>query len=171
MIRRPPRSTLFPYTTLFRSVEPVRRDALLGDPVHLAGADLDLDRVALGADDRRVERLVHVDLRHRDEVLEAAGHGLPQRVDDAESAVAVAHGGGDDTDGGEVVDLVELSALIMHLLPDRVEVLRAAADLRLDADLRELPLEDRDHLVDVRLALEAALGDALLEGDVILRVD
>src|SRR2546422_5612471 len=66
MIRRPPRSTLFPYTTLFRSVEPVRRDALLGDPVHLAGADLDLDRVALGADDRRVERLVHVDLRDPD---------------------------------------------------------------------------------------------------------
>src|SRR5256885_10993656 len=25
MIRRPPRSTLFPYTTLFRSVDPVRR--------------------------------------------------------------------------------------------------------------------------------------------------
>src|SRR3712207_7137457 len=32
MIRRPPKSTLFPYTTLFRSVEPVRergRDRLL----------------------------------------------------------------------------------------------------------------------------------------------
>src|SRR3712207_7870103 len=28
MIRRPPRSTLFPYTTLFRSDEPVRRDVL-----------------------------------------------------------------------------------------------------------------------------------------------
>src|SRR5438067_10005881 len=26
MIRRPPRSTLFPYTTLFRSLESVRRD-------------------------------------------------------------------------------------------------------------------------------------------------
>src|SRR3712207_9208067 len=26
MIRRPPRSTLFPYTTLFRSAGPVRRD-------------------------------------------------------------------------------------------------------------------------------------------------
>src|SRR3712207_7236210 len=26
MIRRPPRSTLFPYTTLFRSDRPVRRD-------------------------------------------------------------------------------------------------------------------------------------------------
>src|SRR3712207_7020370 len=31
MIRRPPRSTLFPYTTLFRSaVGPLRRDALPG---------------------------------------------------------------------------------------------------------------------------------------------
>src|SRR2546430_8818522 len=26
MIRRPPRSTLFPYTTLFRSIEPQRRE-------------------------------------------------------------------------------------------------------------------------------------------------
>src|SRR3712207_7504072 len=29
MIRRPPRSTLFPYTTLFRSSEPSRRRALV----------------------------------------------------------------------------------------------------------------------------------------------
>src|SRR5256885_8829233 len=32
MIRRPPRSTLFPYTTLFRSVERYKRD-LVGDYV------------------------------------------------------------------------------------------------------------------------------------------
>src|SRR2546427_7222169 len=33
MIRRPPRSTLFPYTTLFRSGRPRRRRGLLaGDP-------------------------------------------------------------------------------------------------------------------------------------------
>src|SRR5687767_15370973 len=30
MIRRPPRSTLFPYTTLFRSAAPARIDAALG---------------------------------------------------------------------------------------------------------------------------------------------
>ncbi len=41
-------------------VLPVRRDAALGDPVHLVGADLDLDPLATRADDRRVERLVHV---------------------------------------------------------------------------------------------------------------
>src|SRR3712207_8287007 len=39
MIRRPPRSTLFPYTTLFRSVAVARV------------RDLELDRAAGGADD------------------------------------------------------------------------------------------------------------------------
>src|SRR5256886_4770068 len=32
MIRRPPRSTLFPYTPLFRSREPLSRETLLADP-------------------------------------------------------------------------------------------------------------------------------------------
>src|SRR5688572_31762638 len=47
MIRRPPRSTLFPYTTLFRSaehrvVEPARRSHVAGDDV--AGVDANADR-------------------------------------------------------------------------------------------------------------------------------
>src|SRR5262245_63012256 len=37
MIRRPPRSTLFPYTTLFRSTEPA---GLAGNPMHHTGAAL-----------------------------------------------------------------------------------------------------------------------------------
>src|SRR2546422_2496225 len=37
MIRRPPRSTLFPYTTLFRSDRDDReRDGEVGEPAHLA---------------------------------------------------------------------------------------------------------------------------------------
>src|SRR2546422_8136449 len=32
MIRRPPRSTLFPYTTLFRSADPLRALAHAGEP-------------------------------------------------------------------------------------------------------------------------------------------
>src|SRR5258706_9830335 len=42
MIRRPPRSTLFPYTTLFRSLR--GREVL---PVHLARLAADADRVPL----------------------------------------------------------------------------------------------------------------------------
>src|SRR3712207_8180412 len=46
MIRRPPRSTLFPYTTLFRSDEPVAFEARIDREAQQAaladGADLDL---------------------------------------------------------------------------------------------------------------------------------
>src|SRR3712207_8480222 len=50
MIRRPPRSTLFPYTTLFRSDGHAAVDAQLGD-VHRGGVD-DL----LGLPGRGLER-------------------------------------------------------------------------------------------------------------------
>src|SRR3712207_8217263 len=42
MIRLPPRSTLFPYTTLFRSVDDVHRPRQLvaGEPVGAGGAQL-----------------------------------------------------------------------------------------------------------------------------------
>src|SRR2546422_2662209 len=43
MIRRPPRSTLFPYTTLFRSQHPEGVDDFFHKPLHLLGIDaLDL---------------------------------------------------------------------------------------------------------------------------------
>src|SRR3712207_7355669 len=45
MIRRPPRSTLFPYTTLFRSVA----DRLVGNVAALPGRHLRMDRVRIGA--------------------------------------------------------------------------------------------------------------------------
>src|SRR3712207_8407717 len=50
MIRRPPRSTLFPYTTLFRSLEEpvgVRGEDRVADrlPRAVVGAPLDLDAV------------------------------------------------------------------------------------------------------------------------------
>src|SRR5438034_8753864 len=51
MIRRPPRSTLFPYTTLFRSCAP-RRDAV--DHAHQGLAN---ERVHAGAQDRKSTRL------------------------------------------------------------------------------------------------------------------
>src|SRR5436305_5450225 len=56
MIRRPPRSTLFPYTTLFRSVPPHGRDrALVRDARRRRGPPLRLRRPRRGAGD--VDRL------------------------------------------------------------------------------------------------------------------
>src|SRR5258708_28969433 len=39
MIRRPPRSTLFPYTTLFRSSNPARQNNLIKPPVNILPGD------------------------------------------------------------------------------------------------------------------------------------
>src|SRR2546430_11216840 len=70
MIRRPPRSTLFPYTTLFRSLERLLHDHLVlvghDDALHLR------DPPTLGS---QVERL-HVDERllDRDDQQVAADH-------------------------------------------------------------------------------------------------
>src|SRR3712207_8842043 len=60
MIRRPPRSTLFPYTTLFRS-EAGRDQVVLGRRVQrrrgvLSGGAVGADRVAVRGDDRRAGR-------------------------------------------------------------------------------------------------------------------
>src|SRR2546429_7110365 len=48
MIRRPPRSTLFPYTTLFRSLK--------WDSVHISGIDANLNPPIVGIKDIVVNR-------------------------------------------------------------------------------------------------------------------
>src|SRR3712207_8964848 len=76
MIRRPPRSTLFPYTTLFRSVggrgdagarvAPALDDDVRGVRVH--GRDDARDESALDEQEgvgRRLQQLVGVDVRDR----------------------------------------------------------------------------------------------------------
>src|SRR4029077_14174108 len=103
-------------------------------------------------------------------VLEAPWKRLPQRVDHADGAVAVLHGVDDHAHRREVVDLVELAALLGHLRVDRVEVLGAAGDLRLDPESRELSRQVLAGLADVALAIVALLGDETLDLLVLARV-
>src|SRR2546422_2752006 len=57
MIRRPPRSTLFPYTTLFRSREVLRRVKHLGRDDALASG-IEHDEIRVAADgDRALARI------------------------------------------------------------------------------------------------------------------
>src|SRR2546430_15870057 len=72
MIRRPPRSTLFPYTTLFRSAVPIDADRYLRDeichdqlrfPVHGAGSRLSA-RWTVGGIAARCDRQLAAGVRH-----------------------------------------------------------------------------------------------------------
>src|SRR2546430_6270206 len=58
MIRRPPRSTLFPYTTLFRSGEEGRRDQLTLDPLRLRAEPETETAVPIRGDGRQAARVV-----------------------------------------------------------------------------------------------------------------
>src|SRR2546430_13613011 len=72
MIRRPPRSTLFPYTTLFRSehMEVGRERRIRGEP------EGDEQRSCLAAEERRrVVMLIRREVRSRPLQLECAQRG------------------------------------------------------------------------------------------------
>jgi len=68
------------------------------------------------ADHGRVQRLVEVPLRHRDEVLEASGSGFQIEWMTADRPVAVLDQPTTTPHRGEVEDLVELPALRVILV-------------------------------------------------------
>src|ERR1035441_9807513 len=91
MIRRPPRSTLFPYTTLFRSVLQPAAYRLQHEPGLLLAhtVDHDIVGVALERNLRKVaphpfvERIVHVEIgqqRTNNSALRRAAHARLQRA-------------------------------------------------------------------------------------------
>src|SRR5260221_6723536 len=61
MIRRPPRSTLFPYTTLFRSLHRRRREGALGVQ-HLMTAVSNISHVPVRSEEHTSELQSHSDL-------------------------------------------------------------------------------------------------------------
>ena len=99
-------------------------DAVLGDLVHLGGADLKLDALALRPDHRGVDRAVIVLLRRRDVVLVAARHHRPAGMDDAERRVALGQGADDHAEADDVGELLEGDRLALHLRPDRERLLQ-----------------------------------------------
>ena len=151
-------------------VRPVRGDAPLGALVHLDGPDLHLDDLAARPDDRGVQALVEVELRHRDVVLEPAHHRLVTAVDATERGVAILHRVDDHADRDEVEDVVELLALLHHLLVDAPQVLAPTGDLGLDVELVQTAADLGDRLGQVDLALGRARADEMVELGEALRV-
>ena len=145
-------------------------DTIFSDPVHFHGADLDLKRCPAGSDDRRVQRLVHVLLRHRDIVLEASRNRLVGLMHDSEGRVAVAHRIDDDADRKEIIDLIEGLVLVHHLFVDREIVLDPSVDLSLNPCFLDLLSDDVDEPRDKLLALRLPLVDLLHEVRVDIRL-
>src|SRR5258708_38176972 len=92
MIRRPPRSTLFPYTTLFRSQKLKEGDVVLIDGgCGVEGYASDVTRTSMyGKPAEKISRAFELVRKSQDAALEAARAGhLSGTVDDAARAVIV----------------------------------------------------------------------------------
>ena len=109
------------------------------------GSDLQFDRFALRTDDSRVERLVHVELRHGDEVLEPPGNRTPPRVDDSQCAVAVTNVVDEDPHSHQVVNISEVPTAHNHLLVDGVIVLGSACHTRFHLGLTQIRIDFIEH--------------------------
>jgi len=139
--------------------------------VLVVGTDLDLDGAPARSQHGRVQGLVHVELGHRDVVLEPPGQRLPPGVHDAERPVAVPDRVDEHAHAHEVVDVIEVAAPHDHLLVDRVVVLGPAGDRAPDPRLREVLLDVAAHARQVGLAGRRALGDEVDDLVVHLRVE
>ena len=138
----------------------MRSDAVFAHAVHFFGTNLHFEWTGSGTDDRGMQALIHIELRHGDIVLEATRHGVPQRMHGAQNRIAVAHRFHDNAHRDEVVNLGKALATLRHLLIDGIQVLRAAGDMRVsDAHARQLGIERFDNGSQIRLTLVAALGD------------
>ena len=138
-------------------VAPVRAHPQLGLFVHGVGADLHFQHLAFRADYRRVQRAVAVFLGVGDIVVEFLGDVPPQRVDDTQRGVAVAHFRHQHAHRTHVVDLAEGQALALHFAPDGIDVLGAAADVGVHAGSLQLRTQLAHHVADKALAVQAPL--------------
>ncbi len=116
----------------------MRRDAVFGDVVHFARADLQFDALLARTDHGRVDGAIVVLFRRRDVILETSGHDRPGRVHDAERLIAIPDGFDGDAEGKQIGQLFEADRLALHLPPDRVRPLLAPFHHRRDAAIGKL---------------------------------
>ena len=131
--------------------------------MHLIGTDLDLKGLAVAADQRRVERLVHIGLRHGDIVLEASGDRLIHFMDHAQGRIAVLYRINDNPHRENIIDLIQRFMLIQHFLINTEEVLHPAFHFAFDLRVLHVAADFRFDLINEVFPGLAGQGDGLLQ--------
>ena len=93
-------------------IKPMRGNAVLSRAVHLLRADLYLKGHAEIGEQRRMQRPIHICLRHGDVILEPSRHGFPKGMNDAQCGVTVVDRSDNDPDRNKIVDLVKVFGVV-----------------------------------------------------------
>ena len=144
-------------------VQPVRGNPRLGHQVHGIGAQLELHVQAGRPHQRGVQRLVAVDFGNRDVVLELAGYGLVQLVQQAHGGVA---GDGVLHDHPEAINIGHLrkaQVLVVHLAVDGIERFLPPGNAHFHARALEYGLHLALHFVHQVAAAAAGACDRLAD--------
>ncbi len=102
-------------------VQPVRSHAFFGHVVHFAGAELELDGGAVGANQGGVQGLVAIHFRDGNIVLEFARYGAIQLVQGAQRQIALGQGVHNDAKAVNIQHVREGLLLLDHLAENTVE--------------------------------------------------
>ena len=152
-------------------VLPMRRDAGLGNSVHVLGSDLHLERHAVRAEQRGMQRLIAVRARDGDVILEAVRHGLEYAMYPPDRSIAGVHVLHDDAQAIDIDYFIQEGALAPHLFIDAVEMLLAPLDARGALVLQERRLQLSLDLLQKFLLIAARALQRAFEHAVALRVE
>ena len=136
-------------------VAPVGGHAEFGLRMHLERADLYFEGLAFRTDHRRMQRTVVVALGPGDVIVELVRHRRPQRMHHPKRGVARRDVVDEHAHSAQVVELADRHVLLLHLLPDAVDVLRPPGDFRAQRLRGQRIAERARDLRDVALAAAA----------------
>ena len=97
--------------------------------MHLARTNLHFKRLSTRPDHCGVKRLIQVELRHGDVVLESTHNGSPLAVNATKCAITITHTVDNDAKRYQVEDFVKVFVLLNHLFVDAPQVLAATRDI------------------------------------------
>ena len=100
--------------------------------MHLFCTDLDLERLSGRSDQRCMQRLVHIRLRHSNIILETSRNRRIHLMDHTQRRITVFYRFYYDTHSKQIIDLVNRLILIHHLLIDTEEMFDTSVDLCFD---------------------------------------
>ena len=101
--------------------------------VHFKSTNLYFKGFSAGANQRRMQRLVHILFGHGNVILKTLGNRLPKRVYNAQNGIAILDGIDNYANSGNIKDLSERLVLLIHFFINGIESLWSTGNLKMNA--------------------------------------
>ena len=115
--------------------------------MHFAGANLHLKGNPVRTEKSGMQGLIHVRLRHGDIILEPSRNRSVDLMNDPKCRITVLHRIHNDTDGKQIIDLIQGFPLVSHFFVNGKKVLDSPSDFSSNAGSGDVNAHLLDHFV------------------------